>query len=130
MSEETMLYSVDTGNYIDYIPHEREYRAWVGRLTRAEVEAIEAELNRMVEGDEIHTSSWMPGSDWSGTVFHPIYESACQQNEQAAGMCFGLMLWKVLMDRREDVWGFGHYEKAGVPIEGMTYFRIRNPPPR
>jgi len=83
----------------------------------------------MVEGDEIHTSSWMPGSNWSGTVFDPIYRIACQQDESAAGMCFGLMLWEVLM-QREDVWGFGRYEKDGVPIEGMTYFRIHNPPQR
>ena len=124
-----MLYSVDSQTYVHHIPHEPEYRTWVNCLAQDEFDAIVEELNSRVGGDEIHTSSWMPGSDWSGTVFHPIYEKACRRDEEAAGMCFGLILWQVLMER-DDVWGFGRYEKRGVPIEGMTYFRIHNPAPR
>ena len=122
-----MLYSLDSETYIDYIPHKHEYRTWINRLTEKEIEAIHEKLNQMIEGDEIHTSSWLPGSDWSGTAFHPIFETACRYNEDAAGMCFGLMLWHVLKDRA-DVWGFGRYEKNGIPIQGMTYFKINNPP--
>jgi len=124
-----MLYSIDTQKYISHIPHESEYRTWIGRLSQQEFETIIEDLNQKVEGDEIHTSSWMPGADWSGTVFEPIYEKACRCNEEAAGMCFGLILWCILM-KREDVWGFGRYEKDGVPIKGMTYFKIENPPPK
>ncbi len=124
-----MLYSVDSQSYVNYIPHESEYRTWINRLSQEELEPIYEELNQMIEGDEIHTSSWMPRSDWNGTVFYPIYKTACRCNQEAAGMCFGLLLWQVLMER-DDVWGFGRYEKNGVPIQGMTYFRIDNPPPR
>ncbi len=124
-----MLYSVDTRKYVDHIPHATEYGIWVGRLSETEYAAIVAELDRMIDGDEIHTSSWMPGSDWGETVFSPIYHTACLHDEEASGLCFGLILWVVLMER-DDVWGFGRYEKDGVPIQGMTYFRIHNPPAR
>jgi hypothetical protein len=71
----------------------------------------------------------MPGSDWSQTVFDPIYSVACQCDEEAAGKFFGLILWVVVKDR-PDVWSYGRYEKDGIPIRGLTYFRLDNPPLR
>jgi hypothetical protein len=126
-----MLLSVDSQSYIDgdYIPHKSEYNIWINRLSKDEITSIHNKLNEMVDEDEIKTSSWMPGSNWSSTVFHPIYEKACRCNEESAAKCFGLMLWHVLLER-DDVWGFGRYEKDGIPIQGMTYFRIHNPPSR
>jgi hypothetical protein len=73
----------------------------------------------------VDTSSWIPGADWTGTVFQPIYE-ACGEDENAAALFFGLLVWQVVMDR-EDCWSFGRYEKEGIPIRGMTYFRIDCP---
>lgn len=122
-----MLYSIDTQSYIKNIPHKRDYLFWINKLSPDELQAIKNELNRRIREEDIHTSSWIPGADWRGTVFHPIYEKACCSDEKAAGMCFGLILWDVLMER-ENVWGFGRYEKGGVPIKGITYFLIRNPP--
>ena len=124
-----MLYSVDSMKYVDYVPHLEEYRTWVRRLSADEYQAIVTRLEEMIEGDEIHTSSWMPGNDWMGTVFFPIYEKSCLFDIEASGKCFGLILWKILMDH-DEVWGFSRYEKDGIPIEGMTYFRIHNPPER
>ncbi len=124
-----MLFSIDSGKYIDSIPHENEYNLWINRLSIDELNAIIDQLTDMIDGDEIHTSSWMPGGDWGGTVFHPIYEKSCLLNEEMSGLCFGLILWAVLMDR-DDVWGFGRYEKDGTAIAGMTYFKLVNPPPR
>ena len=124
-----MLYSVDVGEYVNYIPHEKDFKSWRGRLTDAEYNAIVDELNTLIAGDEIHTSSWIPGSDWSGTVYDPIYRKACLQNPETSGLCFGLFLWVAIQNHAE-VWGFGRYEKNGTPINGMTYFRLNNPPPR
>lgn len=121
-----MLWDVHKNKRVDHTPHSTDYRTWVGRLSPDEIEAIRDELNGKVEGDEVHTSSWMPGSDWTGTVFMPIYEKACRYDEEAAARCFGIMLWEVLRER-DDYWGFGRYEKDGVPIEGMTYFRVEPP---
>jgi hypothetical protein len=53
----------------------------------------------------------------------PIYEKAARSDEVAAGMCFGLMLWKFFMEHPE-AWSFGRYELNELRIEGLTYFRI------
>jgi len=118
-----MLYSVDSQSYIKKIPHEQDFRRWRSRISDQEYDAIVSELGRRISCDEIHTSSWIPGSDWAGTVFQPIYDKACLKNPTEAGKCFGLILWIVLLED-DDVWGFGRYEKNGVPIEGMTYFKL------
>ena len=122
-----MLYSIDSCSYIKSIPHRQEFDLWRRGLSGAEYQAIADELNDRIEGGEIHTSSWIPGADWSDTVFEPIYEKACRRNQQASAKFFGLILWAVLLDR-EDVWAFGRYEKNGTPIEGMTYFKLPIPP--
>lgn len=121
-----MLYSLDKLQEVKTIPHEREYRKWCSRLSDAEVSAITEELNRKIDAGKIHTSSWMPGSNWLGTVFQPIWETACQKNQDAAAKCFGLMLWEVMM-KRPDAWSFGRYKLNEVPIEGLTYFRVDIP---
>ena len=49
------------------------------------------------------------------------YYYACGRNERQAGMFFGLILFNYLMHRPDGVWGFGRFEKDGVPIESTTY---------
>lgn len=122
-----MLFSIDQNDYIDDIPYEKDYRRWRAALTDAEYGAIVTELNGKIDGGEIHTSSWIPGDDWSGTVYDPIYRKSCNYDSNTAGLCFGLFLWVVLMEH-PDTWAFGRYEKDGVPIKGLTYFKIANPP--
>ena len=121
-----MIYAIDKNQLVTKIPYESAYRDWTSKLSASELQAIVYELNSRVDTGEIHTSSWMPGSDWTGTVFMPIYEKACSKNISAAAKCFGLILWKVMMDRPEK-WAFGRYKLNNVPIEGLTYFRIDLP---
>lgn len=117
--------------YIDdgYIPHRGYYDAWKKQLSPAEYEAIFDELDRRISTGDIHTSSWIPGADWIGTVFQPIYETACHHDEEAAAKFFGLILWHVMLER-DEAWGFDRYEKNNVPIEGLTYFKLGIAPPR
>lgn len=117
------LYSIDTLQKITHIPHKAEFDAWCSRLTAGQKEAIRSELQAMIDGEEIHTSSWMPGNDWSGTVWQPIYTEACQYDTVASGLCFGLFVWEAFQNHPED-WSFGRYEKDGIEISGLTYFRI------
>ena len=120
-----MLFAItSTGRRaIAEIPHREAFELWTGRLSEEQLQVICAYLSRRVDGSEVHTSSWIPGSDWTDTVFQPIYEVACGYDPDAAARCFGLILWHVMMERPEN-WSFGRYEKDGVPIEGLTYFRI------
>ena len=101
-----MLYDVDRRRYVEDIPHMNEFNIWRSRLTDEQVAAIRAELRSRIDGDEIFTSSFSPGSDWTGTAFQLIYECACRCDEEAAARCFGLFLWMEMMEHR-DAWGFG-----------------------
>lgn len=118
-----MLYSIDKQQYIGAIPHQHEYDIWKDRLTPEQFQRVWEELNDRIDGDEIHTSSWIPGNNWAGTVYEPL-ANACEGDLDASGKFFGLILWEVML-RRPEVWSFGRYEKDGIPIQGMTYFRLK-----
>jgi hypothetical protein len=120
----TMLYKIASDQLIERIPYEQEYHRWRNRLTHDQYRGIEEELNRRLDQVEVITSSWVPGSDWTGTVFEPIYTSACFHDQEEAAKCFGLFLW-VTVQRRADAWMCDHYELNDVPIRGLTYFRVQ-----
>ena len=70
------LYSVDSQQYVNDIPLRVEFERWRGRLSEEQYDAICAELRRMIDGSAIHTAGWMPGTDWTGTPWEPIFADA------------------------------------------------------
>jgi hypothetical protein len=58
-----MLIDLDTGKQISKVPYAKDYELIVSRLLPSELQAIKDELNRMVEGREVNTAGWLPGSD-------------------------------------------------------------------
>ena len=81
------------------------------------------ELNKIVqksidEKSDIVVSSFIPGSDWSDTVWDAIYSKACGHDEEYSAQFFGLLLCQVLIDR-EETWFFIKQDVA----RGMIYFR-------
>lgn len=120
-----MLYAVDSEEKIEYIPHPHEFELWRSRLSDAEYDAIVNEINSRIGGDEVKTAGWIPGTDWSGAnkVFEPIYSKACLGDFENAAKCFGLIMWVVMMEHT-DSWAFGRYEKDGIPIRSLTYFKV------
>lgn len=122
-----MLYSIDSGKYVDKLPHKKDFDRWMKNLSAEEYSKIEEALNRRIDLNDINTSSWIPGNDWAGTVYQPIY-NACGNNKKESGLFFGLILFHLLMNRTDAVWGFGRFEKDSVPIKGTTYFILKNPP--
>lgn len=121
-----MIYSIDANKYLEAIPHQSDYKRWRSGLSDDEYQAIYNDLFRRIDGSEIQTSSWIPGRDWRGTVFQPIYEKACEYDSSAAAKFFGLILWHAVMDH-DETWTFGRYKVGELPIEGLTYFRIDDP---
>lgn len=117
-----MLFDIVTGKKVTHIPHENSFNTWKNRLSPQEFDDILIELDKKIDGDEIHTSSWMPGNDWVDTVYFPIYQQACGNNKTDSGLFFGLIVWYVFQSR-SDEWYFGRFEKDGTPINGMTYFK-------
>lgn len=123
-----MLYSVPDMKRIETVPHGAEYKRWRDALDALDATAygrICDDLASRFDTNEVNTSSWIPGGSWTGTVFDPIYY-ACGQDELAAGYFFGLLVWQVVLDHPE-CWSFGRYQKDGIEIRGMTYFRIDCP---
>lgn len=119
-----MLYSINAGSVVKKLPHNTQYRKWMLNISDYDYSAIIQELNNRINCDEIHTAGWMPGSIWTDTEFEPIY-NACGKNYKKAALFFGLIVFKVFMDR-DDYWGFGKYEKDGIPIHSITYYRLTN----
>jgi hypothetical protein len=123
-----MLYSIPDLKRIQDVPHRSDYDHWLARLNHIDPQAFQRicdDLDRRFDARDVDTSSWIPGAVWTETIFEPIYR-ACGHDEVSAGLFFGLIVWQVVMDRG-DCWSFGRYEKGGIPIRGMTYFRIACP---
>lgn len=118
-----MLVDVSTGRRVARVPYEPAFAHWCSRLSQAELAAIRAELAARIDGNEVHTSSWMPGANWMGGPFQPIFEKACRQDANDAARCFGLFVWEAFM-AHEESWGFGRYQLNDTPINGITYFRL------
>ena len=125
-----MLYSTDTMSYMKegYVPHAAGYRVWRARVKPDDLQRIKDTLNEKMDGSEIQVSSWIPGNDWRGTVYQPLYEATMLDEEQAA-LFFGLVLWETLMER-DDVWGFVKWEPAfhGDKARCMVYWKLDPPP--
>jgi hypothetical protein len=117
-----MLVEMMSGKEVTKVPFERDYREFMSRLSASEITSIKSALNKMIDGDEIHTAGWMPGADWTGTSFEPIYFKAARQSYEGSARCFGLMVWEVFMERPEK-WTSGRFEKDGEEIGSRTYFR-------
>lgn len=124
-----MLVQIDgSGNasYINNMPHASDFAHWRAGLTEVEYEAIKAEVDQRIGDKEIEASSFLPGKDWSGTPFWPIYASACKRDFDAARKFFGLLVWEY-MQERTDCWSFGRYDVRNFAVEGLIYFRVRCP---
>ncbi|WDL98491.1 hypothetical protein [Alicyclobacillus sp. ALC3] len=121
-----MIIDVESGKVLDTVPHAREYRVWVKLLNNkypGALDVIRSHLNDIADSNDVLTSSWIPGSDWHGTIFEPLYH-ACLQNEVQAAQFYGLVLYEVMINRHES-WGYGRYTTAdGRQIRGLTYFRF------
>ena len=120
-----MLESLE-GTKITSIAHLKNYNLWCSRITANEYQKIEDDLNNKINAADIHTAGWMPGKIWEGTVFEPILNKACKGNQTQAGLFFGIIVFKVFMDRPEK-WICGRFEKDGKDIGSITYFRPTKP---
>lgn len=72
---------------LTFIPFEAAYRPLRQNLDRIDPQAhgrIQAELASRFDGREIDTAGWVPGADWTGTVWEPIYQAANEDQTNAA----------------------------------------------
>ena len=123
-----MLFSINENDQqlkqIQRVPHEQKFQEWCDRLTNSQLETIRSTLQTMIDEDEVHTSTWMPGNDWTETPWFPIYEDACDNNFEDAAKCFGIFVWEAFMNHPAS-WSFIRLDMSGRQFAGLTYFRIR-----
>lgn len=96
-----MLIDIDTGKVKDRVPFQHDFDALRGRLSDAEFDAMVARINELIDetGSEIATAGWLPGSDWTGTPFEPIYAKAARGDFDRSAMFFGQLVWYAVMTR-------------------------------
>ena len=120
-----MLIDIGTGRNIDRIPYRSDFDALRRRLTDVEFDGMVARINELIaeSGAEIATAGWLPGSDWTGTPFDPIYSKAARGDFDRSAMFFGQLVWYTVMHRPER-WASGRYQVDGKDIGSRTYFRL------
>jgi hypothetical protein len=121
-----MLIDIATNKVIRRVPHAPQFEAMRRRLTKEEFDAIIVRINELIDaaGGEIATAGWLPGSDWGGTPFQPIFTKAAKGDRGLSGKFFGQVVWYTIMTRPER-WASGRYEKDGEDIGSRTYFRVQ-----
>ncbi|MEG2001375.1 MAG: hypothetical protein RR053_08300 [Evtepia sp.] len=125
------LYSIGNSRKITSVPHAKENAGMLNSISEADMDAIVAELNRRIDevanvkDKKIITAGWIPGHDWSGTVWNPIYEAA-KHDKTRSGLLFGAIVFGVMMDRDDD-WSFIKDQTDDGKNDGITYFRIDPP---
>jgi hypothetical protein len=118
---DAMLIDIDTGKVIGRIPYLHEFDALRRRLSEAEFDAMVTRISELIDeaGSEIATAGWLPGSDWTGTPFEPIYAKAARGDFDRSAMFFGQLVWHTVMTRPER-WGSGRYQLDGTDIGSRT----------
>lgn len=109
-----MLFSVE-GKQITEVAHVHQR---MKNLQKGDYRAIIDKLNRVFNCGDVHTSSWIPGQNWRGTLYEPI-RLACRKNNEVAAKFYGQILFKVMIDH-PNKWCFGDYPHS----KGKTYFKI------
>lgn len=126
-----MLYWLDSkGRYKKAVvlPHKSEYDLWRRNISDIDYEKVEDALADVfdVESKNIHTSGFIPGSDWTNTAYYPLY-TACGNDKYKSGLFFGLIVYKYVMER-DDNWGCTQIQINGREIESKTYYRLERSP--
>jgi hypothetical protein len=123
------LYRLMEKQPVSTIPFQDQYDGWQKALGPTNCAEIMAEFNRLIEArlatkeveNQIHTAGWIPGSDWDGTVWAPIYYTAAREDPGQAALCFGLFCYVAFM-RRPEKWIVGKFDLNGKSIGSNTYF--------
>lgn len=100
----------------------RTHRLLLQRLSPAELAAIRNALDARIAGSRIETSSWIPGADWRGTPYQPIYERGARFDPTLAALMFGLMVWEAF-ERHGDDWYTERFSMGGDEDRFRVYFK-------
>ena len=75
-----MLLDFDhAGKLITAVPFQSEFQQWKSRMTAPDKAAIKLAIHQILDSGEVHTTSWIPGPNWGGTPFDPIYSDGTKR---------------------------------------------------
>jgi len=110
---------------ITRLRHRDTYDQFKSNMTDEEFEGIMAALNLMIaqfpEGQQVTTASYIPGDDWTGTLFQPIF-TACKGDLKVAKSFFAQLIW-VAFQKHSDDWMFLRKNSDEDQLLGVTYFK-------
>lgn len=123
-----MLFTIDR-EPVTTIPKSRQadYHRWCAALAAIDphrLDQVKAAINAYIDGKDYFRASFIPGSDWTGTIFEPLYD-ACNQSWDNSRWFFGLIAWEAVTERDDD-WAFLQPE-LGDPLISKEYCRIQIP---
>lgn len=104
----------------------RAFSMAIKRLSDADQLAIRSALDARIAGRRIETSSWIPGADWTGTPYQPIYDDAARQNFDLAARIFGLFVWEAF-ERHSDDWYTERFSMGTDEDRFRVYFKLGSP---
>ena len=94
------------------------------RMTDEDYQAAIDGVNDYIDQhDEFFVSSFIPGSDWGGTPFLPIWHAA-RHNYDHSRIFFGLVVWDAVANHRPgEQWVFMLADRDADDILGTKYWR-------
>lgn len=124
-----MLFFIE-GDQLKTIWHDKFFNAQKDNLKPGDYVKLVDAMNMIIENsleanEKILVSSHIPGNEWEGTPWAPIYYDACGRDYDHSAQFFGLLVAQVLMDRSEK-WYCIRQEKSaadGKEMRGMTYWK-------
>ena len=112
------------GKLVKSVPFQRDFRHWKSNMTAVQIADVKTWIHHQLDMGDVHTTSWMPGSDWRGTPLQAIYSSGTKRSEVAAAKCFGLFVWDCVLERIEESRGFKALREGRLPHKGSDLFSV------
>lgn len=120
------ILDLESGNVISGVlsrgERGRTFKLALSRMQPNDVLAVRNALDHRIAGSRIETSAWIPGADWRGTPWQPIYDDGAAQSSDLAAMMFGLFVWEAF-ERHPLDWYTQRFSMGGDDDRFRVYFR-------
>lgn len=121
-----MLYDGD-GKQIRTPSREPLFRSCRPQVSDEAYAAVLQEVHRYFDGRDTVVAGYIPGPDWTGEVWRPLY-NACGRDPELTALFFGLIVWRAVQSR-SDAWRLWRIPCDDRELAGLTYFRRDAPEP-
>ncbi|MEE9615332.1 MAG: hypothetical protein V3W31_10360 [Thermodesulfobacteriota bacterium] len=112
------------GEALTNMPHKEQYDNWMQNLGRDDyrgvLDAIHDVLDDARDKSEPVYSARIPGREWEGTPYKPIY-IACNKDWNASRLFYGQLCWEAVQSHEAD-WTVIAEERGDDQQGGKIYF--------